>query len=689
MNEVYHSYNRHQYPFVVLLISMAKESVDVNVTPDKRQIFMEGEKILLATLKTSLIQMFEPTTSVLRVNMVPHQSGSSSVLKGSTDECDDLNLPPADDSSRDRFGTSSGRDLKDGGLSSLARLKRSFSSAFDKSDRSILGSSPASSQPDKQRKVDTFLKKSISTPPSFSSDIGSIKQFFSTFSSPSKKSQGNTNSDLDASQTCDTADVVFIEHTKTDCESGKTQHSGQIGSGGSAPSPCVHVRTLFHSSQTESHLKPTVSNTVTGSSEVCPGDTSELCPTDSSEAFLTPTDVKLEENFSIELNSDDHESSRVHSLENYKETSTVSSHFRTHEKGMSHSQAISATGVDTAEILADDSCLDENSSSEQRRISDLNPLVPTATDTINSTGGRMHKGVESLRSLAEDDSRRQQDCGSVDAESRSDVHKPASLSITVTEFDECSRQSKQGTRLPFSFQRLRECLSSPEMSSKQERKGFARSFRAKMCPGDNQSAEDELQREISKDMFEQMEVLGQFNLGFIIVKNNQDLFIVDQHATDEKYNFEMLQRHTVIQSQQLIHPQSLELTASNEIILMDNLDIFKKNGFDFVINENAPATQRIKLKSTPISKNWNFGRDDIEELIFMLTDAPGIMCRPSRVRMMFASRACRKSVMIGTALNQGEMKKLLCHMGGIEQPWNCPHGRPTMRHLINLNMLPT
>lgn len=44
----------------------------------------------------------------------------------------------------------------------------------------------------------------------------------------------------------------------------------------------------------------------------------------------------------------------------------------------------------------------------------------------------------------------------------------------------------------------------------------------------------------------------QFNLGFIIAKNGKDLFIVDQHATDEKYNFEMLQRHTVLQSQQLI-----------------------------------------------------------------------------------------------------------------------------------------
>lgn len=56
----------------------------------------------------------------------------------------------------------------------------------------------------------------------------------------------------------------------------------------------------------------------------------------------------------------------------------------------------------------------------------------------------------------------------------------------------------------------------------------------------------------SKDMFKEMEIIGQFNLGFIITKFNSDVFMIDQHATDEKYNFEMLQQHTVLQGQKLI-----------------------------------------------------------------------------------------------------------------------------------------
>jgi DNA mismatch repair protein PMS2 len=73
------------------------------------------------------------------------------------------------------------------------------------------------------------------------------------------------------------------------------------------------------------------------------------------------------------------------------------------------------------------------------------------------------------------------------------------------------------------------------------------------------SAEEAVSRTISKSDFEDMEVLGQFNKGFIIArlrrsddKGTDDLFIIDQHASDEKYNFETLQQTTVIKAQSLI-----------------------------------------------------------------------------------------------------------------------------------------
>lgn len=233
-------------------------------------------------------------------------------------------------------------------------------------------------------------------------------------------------------------------------------------------------------------------------------------------------------------------------------------------------------------------------------------------------------------------------------------------------------------------------------------------FRSKIEPTANKRAEEELSRAITKSSFGQMEIIGQFNLGFIVVRLDNDLFIIDQHASDEKYNFETLQKTTVLQNQKLVIPQSLELSVPKEILLMDNLPVFKMNGFTFLIDDDAPHTKKVKLLTKPFSQNWEFGKDDIDELLFMLQDAPAnTMCRPSRVRAMFASRACRKSVMVGSALSRRDMQRIVRHMGEIEHPWvslihflftspnimkhvycseqHCPHGRPTMRHLIMLH----
>ncbi|TRY68853.1 hypothetical protein TCAL_03216 [Tigriopus californicus] len=235
--------------------------------------------------------------------------------------------------------------------------------------------------------------------------------------------------------------------------------------------------------------------------------------------------------------------------------------------------------------------------------------------------------------------------------------------------------------LQFKWDRKKEAQASSQS-------GKFRSFLAKIAPEDNSQAEQELARHFDQGNFKEMQILGQFNLGFIITRYADDLFIVDQHASDEKYNYEKLQKANILESQNMVVAQPLALSASDEGILLDNLDVFEKNGFEFEIDLEA-THDRIKLTRIPHYRNWIFGQSEVEELIFMLTDAPPEkrLCRPSRVQAMFASRACRTSVMIGTALNAHELRRIVYHMGEMDQPWHCPHGRPTMRHLINLNMI--
>lgn len=223
-----------------------------------------------------------------------------------------------------------------------------------------------------------------------------------------------------------------------------------------------------------------------------------------------------------------------------------------------------------------------------------------------------------------------------------------------------------------------------------------------------QDAERKLSLAISKGDFNRMKIIGQFNLGFILVsrpasqhdgpvarhtpQRRDELFIVDQHASDEKYNFERLQASTVVDSQRLVNPKPLELTALEEEVLLDNLPVFEANGFKVAVDTSgdSPVGARCQLLALPLSKETVFTVADLEELISLLADSPSIsesrsMVRPSKVRKMFAMRACRTSVMVGNPLQHRRMERLVRRMGELDKPWNCPHGRPTMRHLCSLD----
>ncbi|KAI9205479.1 mismatch repair endonuclease PMS2 [Polychytrium aggregatum] len=193
-----------------------------------------------------------------------------------------------------------------------------------------------------------------------------------------------------------------------------------------------------------------------------------------------------------------------------------------------------------------------------------------------------------------------------------------------------------------------------------------------------------LNRFVRKGDFKDMKIVGQFNLGFIIVLLRSDIFIVDQHASDEKYNYEQLRQSAKVQSQRLVVPKPLSLTAQEELLVEEHIETLKMNGYDIEIDPQAQAFERIKLVAVPAKKSKTFGSDDFEELLFKLkegdTDLMG-----SKMLRLFASKACRKSVMIGTSLTHRQMRQIIIHMGEMVQPWNCPHGRPTIRHLYDMS----
>jgi DNA mismatch repair protein PMS2 len=212
-----------------------------------------------------------------------------------------------------------------------------------------------------------------------------------------------------------------------------------------------------------------------------------------------------------------------------------------------------------------------------------------------------------------------------------------------------------------------------------------------------EALEREYSRVLSKQHFTAMaapsNLIGQFNKGFILASLGSDVFLLDQHACDEKFNFERLVRTTSIHTQQLLVPRLIDLTASEEATVLANEATFAAHGFHFAHAPDDPPGRRLRLTTVPFSKAVQFGDEDVRELASLLADAALsgsaalAAVRLPKAVAMHASRACRSSIMIGTSLTRQVMRRVVGNLAELEQPWNCPHGRPTLRHLVDLSQL--
>ena len=250
--------------------------------------------------------------------------------------------------------------------------------------------------------------------------------------------------------------------------------------------------------------------------------------------------------------------------------------------------------------------------------------------------------------------------------------------------DEVERPKK---RIRFSFDDIKTRLQAPcaPVDASLNRPAWSK------YSGKSVKCEEELANRVSKADFAKMRVIGQFNKGFIVAGLGAELFLIDQHASDEKYNFERLKAAYQITPQPLVQARPLCIPAGDALLLREYVHVFTQNGFRFrfLEGEDVDPNQRILVTAVPMSYNTTFTDHDIQEVIAILKEIPGARSvRPTRTTAMLASRACRSSVMIGTALDRREMRTLVRHMGTMSNPWNCPHGRPTLRHLTSLSHPP-
>ncbi len=212
---------------------------------------------------------------------------------------------------------------------------------------------------------------------------------------------------------------------------------------------------------------------------------------------------------------------------------------------------------------------------------------------------------------------------------------------------------------------------------------------------DKNNKEKLILKTIEKEDFYQMNVIGQFNKGFILTSLNDSLFIIDQHASDEKKNYENLLNNLTLTKQPTLIPIKIEMfSIAEKNLIYLNKEIYSQLGFEI-----KKELDELYILTFPSIYSYNFKYEDfinivnklkennykIKEEKIIKNDLIKKLFLSDRVLKYIATKACRMSIMIGDTLNDKKMRNIINNMSNLISPWNCPHGRPTMRFLCNIS----
>jgi DNA mismatch repair protein MutL len=181
--------------------------------------------------------------------------------------------------------------------------------------------------------------------------------------------------------------------------------------------------------------------------------------------------------------------------------------------------------------------------------------------------------------------------------------------------------------------------------------------------------------EASLSKLPDLEPLGQIDLTYIVAKGLEGLYIIDQHAAHERLNYEELWSKAAsgqIESQLLLDPITLELTNQEIELLVEN--IFQFSDLGLLLEHFGGNTFLLRGHPTDIDNPQELIRDLLE---LFTQGEKKIEARKLREEIIYML-ACKSSITANKRLSTSEMEHLLWRLGQAENPFSCPHGRPTI-----------
>lgn len=183
----------------------------------------------------------------------------------------------------------------------------------------------------------------------------------------------------------------------------------------------------------------------------------------------------------------------------------------------------------------------------------------------------------------------------------------------------------------------------------------------------------------------QLQVIGQFHNCYILAQGEKGLYIIDQHAAQERYHYEII-RKQILEGVKDTQPLLLPITIESSISAVSQVDTINEMLEQLGIHLDVFGNNTFIVRELPVwmkdTEEEAFIRDMID--YFERDNETGI----DKLRKhAIATMACHSSIRFHRTLTMEEMKQVIADLGKCEQPFHCPHGRPTLICLSDSDLI--
>ncbi len=171
-------------------------------------------------------------------------------------------------------------------------------------------------------------------------------------------------------------------------------------------------------------------------------------------------------------------------------------------------------------------------------------------------------------------------------------------------------------------------------------------------------------------------IVGQLFDTYWLIEYNEELFLIDQHAAHERVMYEHYMRdfmQATVHSQVLLFPETLTLSAEESVWIEERLETFNQLGFGL----EFLGDRHLVVREVPYLFNKPMTVDKVRDLLDRLqhTNAHNLYeLKESDIIQM----SCKSAIKANDKLDASECKALIESLMMLENPFTCPHGRPTI-----------